>query len=198
MLANTKSVILVLAAVFGCSSPVRPSKEIPAFLLKFPANSFAYPIGEDDYVTEENDRRDYWYNAQEFGENRHLGEDWNKTTGGDTDCGEPVFATADGEIVFAKDAGPGWGNVLMIEHTAPDGTKLRSLYGHLQDFSRSTGTVKRRERIGTIGNASGRYKCHLHFEIKWDECPIWNHVGTGYSDERHGWVDPSQLIEKSR
>ena len=70
--------------------------------------------------------RDLWYNAQDFGENRHLGEDWNKTTGGNTDCGEPVFAAADGRIVFAEDAGAGWGNVVIIEHAAADGTKIQS------------------------------------------------------------------------
>lgn len=189
---------LALASVLACVSPPDPDKTIPAFLITFPAQSFAYPVGEKDYVTEKNDRWDYWYNAQDFGENRHLGEDWNKTTGGDSDCGEPVFAAADGEIVFAENAGPGWGNVLMIEHTATNGTKVRTMYGHLQSIGRSFGSVKRRELIGTVGNAEGRYKCHLHFEIRWIECPLWEHVGPGYSDSRHGWIDPSEFIEKTR
>ena len=109
---------------------------------------------------------DSWYNAQDFGENRHLGEDWNKITGGDTDCGEAVYSTADGEIVFAADAGPGWGNVIVIEHTAGDGTKIRSLYGHLETITKASGKVSRREQIGTMGSANGRYKCHLHFEMR--------------------------------
>src|SRR5688572_3295444 len=116
--------IVVMVLIAACSSPSSPSKHIPETLLKFPTASFAYPIGEKDFVTEKNDWRDSWYNAQDFGENRHLGEDWNKNSGGDTDCGEPVYAAADGLIVTARDAGPGWGNVVMIEHTAPDGTKL--------------------------------------------------------------------------
>ena len=187
---------LILLA--SCSAAHDPNKDIPGFLLKFPKGSFASPVGEKDHVTERNDWWDYWYNAQDFGENRHLGEDWNKTTGGDTDCGDPVFAAADGEIVFAADSGPGWGNVIMIEHAAPDGTKLRSLYGHLQTVERSSGSVRRRERIGTVGSANGRYKCHLHFEIKWIDCPMWNEVGPGYSNERKGWIDPSEFIEKTR
>lgn len=191
-------VLVVLTVLIGCVSPPGPSKEIPQFLLKFAAKSFAYPVGETEYVTEKNDWRDHWYNAQDFGENRHLGEDWNKTTGGDTDCGEPVFATAGGEIVFARDAGPGWGNVIMIEHTAGDGTKLRSLYGHLQEITKFSGHVERREQVGTVGSANGRYKCHLHFEIKWGESPMWNEVGPGYSSNWYGWVDPSEFIDRTR
>jgi len=190
------TVTMVLA--IACSSPHDPAKQIPASLLKFPAKSFAYQIGEKEYVTEKNDWWDYWYNAQDFGENRHVGEDWNKTTGGDTDCGEPVYSTADGEIVFAKDAGPGWGNVIIIEHTAEDGTKLRSVYGHMETIIKSSGSVKRRELIGTVGSANGRYKCHLHFEIRWIECPVWNEAGPGYADDRHGWIDPSEFIEQTR
>jgi murein DD-endopeptidase MepM/ murein hydrolase activator NlpD len=182
----------------ACSSSNDPAKQIPAFLLKFPKKSFAYPIGDNDYVTEKNDVWDSWYNAQDFGENRHLGEDWNKTTGGDTDCGEPVYSTANGQIVYAKDAGPGWGNMMIVEHTAEDGTKLRSVYGHMESIAKFSGKVKRREQIGTVGSANGRYKCHLHFEIRWVECPIWSEAGPGYSDDRRGWIDPSEFIEQTR
>lgn len=194
----TRISLALAILITSCSSPSGPSKHIPEALLKFPKKSFAYPVGEVDFVTEKNDWRDKWYNAQDFRENRHLGEDWNKITGGDTDCGEPVFAAADGSIVFARDAGPGWGNVILIEHTAPDGTKLRSLYGHLQSIAISNGTVARRQQIGTIGNADGRYKCHLHFELRWSESPLWNEVGPGYSDDYHGWIDPSEFIERTR
>lgn len=190
--------IIVSILLCTCSQNKSPDKEIPDFLLKFPAGSFAYPVGEKDFVTERNDWWDSWYNAQDFGENRHLGEDWNKTTGGNTDCGEPVYATADGHITFAKDAGAGWGNVVIVEHTAPDGTKVQSLYGHLETISKTEGAVKRRDLIGTIGSANGRYPCHLHFEIRWKDCPFWNQTGGGYSDDKHGWIDPSEFIDKTR
>ena len=198
-MSATRVVTSLLFLVFvACTSPPNANKQIPLFLLKFARESFATPVGAKDYSTERNDWSDEWYNAQDFGENRHLGEDWNKTTGGDTDCGEPVYATADGNIVIARDAGPGWGYVVMIEHTGTDGTKLRSLYGHLDTISKSSGGVSRREQIGTIGNANGRYKCHLHFELRWAENPLWDQVGPGYSDARHGWIDPSEFISKTR
>jgi len=190
--------IFVLVCTAGCKGETSPDKEIPQFLLKFPRNSFAYPIGEKDFVTEKNDWRYNWYNAQDFGENRHLGEDWNKTSGGNSDCGEPVFATANGRITFAADAGPGWGNVIIVEHAAADGIRIQSLYGHLESIAKTSGTVARREQIGTVGNANGRYMCHLHFEIRWPESPSWDQPGTGYSEARHGWIDPSEFIEKIR
>ena len=193
------SLLLILLIFFqaACAREKSPFKEIPAHLLnKFPSRSFAYPVGDKDYATEKNDWRDLWYNAQDFGENRHLGEDWNKNTGGNTDCGEPVFAAAAGRIVYAKDAGTGWGNVVIIEHTAADGTKVQSLYGHLETILKSDGEVNRREQIGKIGSANGRYPCHLHFEIRSAECPFWNAAGNGYADDTRGWIDPSEFIDK--
>lgn len=182
----------------GCVQTINADKDIPKSLVKFEPDSFAYPVGDDEYLTEKNDWWDSWYNAQDFGENRHLGEDWNKNTGGNTDCGEKVYAAADGKITFAGDAGEGWGNVVIIEHTARDGTKVQSLYGHLDKITRNEGDVKRRSQIGLVGNANGRYPCHLHFEIRWSECPFWNKPGSGYSDNKHGWVDPSEFIEIHR
>jgi murein DD-endopeptidase MepM/ murein hydrolase activator NlpD len=175
-----------------------PDKAIPSQLLsKFPKNSFAYPVGQKDYATEKNDWRDSWYNAQDFGENRHLGEDWNKSSGGNTDCGEPVYASAAGRIVFAAGAGAGWGNVI-IEHVGSNETKVQSLYGHLETITRNEGEVKRREQIGTIGSANGRYPCHLQFELRTIECPMWNRTGGGYGDNKTGWIDPSEFIDKTR
>jgi hypothetical protein len=40
--------------------------------------------------------------------------------------------------------------------------------------------------------------CHLHFEMRSAACPMWNQTGGGYSDERNGWIDPSEFIDKNR
>jgi murein DD-endopeptidase MepM/ murein hydrolase activator NlpD len=193
--------IILVVCIFSntsCDSRSNPNKAIPVFLLKFAPNSFSCPVGENDFATEKRDWSDEWYNAQDFGDNNHLGEDWNKNTGGDTDCGEPVYATANGNIIFGGDAGTGWGNVLIVEHTAEDGTAVQSLYGHLETLTKTQGKVTRREPIGTVGSANGRYPCHLHFEIRWNVCPLWNKEGPGYSDDRIGWIDPSEFIQKQR
>ncbi len=174
------------------SSKTRASNNVPT------ANSFAFPIGEKEVITAAKDSKDDWYNAQDLGENNHLGEDWNMNTGGDSDCGEPVYAAANGLITYAEHAGSGWGNVVIVEHILRDGKKVQTLYGHLKTIIRKEGTVKKREKIGTIGNADGKYLCHLHFELRDESCLLWNKVFVGYSPVRKGWLDPSDFIDKHR
>lgn len=165
---------------------------------KIIATSFAYPIGEKEFSTQARDEKDKWYNAQDFGENNHLGEDWNANSGGNTDCGEPVFAAADGEINYATEAGTGWGNVIIITHNLPNGEQVQTLYGHLDKILKSSGEVKKREKIGIVGNANGKYLCHLHFELHKENCPMWNKAGNGYDSENKGWLDPSDFIDERK
>ncbi len=194
-------ILLLLSCIFlSCSksskqntSETQSESEKPKIIAK----SFAYPIGEKEFITEAKDKKDKWYNAQDFGENRHLGEDWNINSGGNTDCGEPVFAAADGIVTYADDAGTGWGNVIIITHNLPNGEKVQTLYGHLEKILKSSGEVKKREKIGTIGNADGKYLCHLHFELRDESCLLWNKVFIGYSPVRKGWLDPSDFIDKN-
>lgn len=149
-------------------------------------------------MTEAKDAKDEWYNALDFGEQNHLGEDWNKNSGGNTDCGEPVYAAGAGVITYAADAGPGWGNVVIVTHLLPDGKKVQSLYGHLQEILRTNGEITKREHIGNVGSANGRYLCHLHFEIRNENSPMWNEAGPGYSTDNNGWLDPSDFIDSNK
>jgi murein DD-endopeptidase MepM/ murein hydrolase activator NlpD len=191
--------ILIPVLSAACSQPLAESQIVPVEnTTPFPlAEKFAYPISSSESVTEIKDK-DGWYNALNFGEENHLGEDWNKNSGGNTDCGEPVFATANGRIVFAGDAGPGWGNVVIIDHRLSSGDLVESLYGHLKDITRTEGEVAKREKIGTVGDGNGRYLCHLHFEIRTENASAWNTAGPGYSPDHTGWVDPSEFIDLRR
>lgn len=194
---------VLAAAGFGCSTQSaqvneaqvtpKPTENKPKTI----AETFAYPIGKSETVTQAKDK-DEWYNALDFGASDHLGEDWNKNTGGNSDCGEPVFAAANGQITYAEDAGPGWGNVVIIEHTLKNGDKVQTLYAHMQEILKTSGEVKKREQIGKIGNANGRYYCHLHFELRTPESRDWNKAGGGYSADQKGWLDPSDFIDKQR
>ncbi len=195
-------VFLFTFAQFACnSSAAQTNQTLPAPTPTAPkiiADKFAYPIGKTETATQAKDRKDDWYNAQDFTVNTHLGEDWNKNSGGNTDCGEPVFAAANGTIVYAENAGTGWGNVLIIEHDLPDGKKVQTLYGHLRKILKTSGAVKMREQVGEVGNADGKYLCHLHFELRTEDCPMWNQAGAGYSSENKGWLDPSDFIDAKR
>ena len=161
------------------------------------SNGFDYPVGKTKSVTQAKDR-DGWYNAQDFGANNHLGEDWNGAAGGNTDCGAPVYAASKDLIMFAGKDIPGWGNVLIIRHKLPNGEQIETLYGHLQEMAKTSGEVNRREYIGTIGNGSGKYLCHLHFELRTSDCPVWGAHGSGYGEEKSGWKDPSYFIDAHR
>ena len=197
-MAFRKSIIFVSFAMFALAcKPAEVQKTVEPPPRVFIADSFAYPVSKNEVVTQAKDKDD-WYNALEFGENAHLGEDWNKNTGGDSDCGEPVYAGANGVITYAADAGVGWGNVVIIEHTLPSGDKVETLYGHLLEILKSSGEVKEREQIGKVGNASGRYPCHLHFELRTANCPAWNQPRGGYANDKTGWVDPSDFIDSHR
>lgn len=192
-------VIFSLICLSSCSSQPTQPQEQPSTAFEIPISErFAYPVGKTEYVTQARDKKDEWFNAQDFGENNHLGEDWNKNSGGNTDCGEPVFATSTGKITYAADAGPGWGNVIIITHYLPDGSKVQSLYGHLQDMTKTSGAVTTREKIGTIGNANGKYLCHLHFEIRTPDSPLFDQIGPGYSADTTGFTDPSDFIDAKR
>ena len=194
--------IVLSALVFSCAVQKQSNQNSNSanFANKPPiiADKFAYPVGNKEFLTEAKDNKDDWYNATNFGEDNHLGEDQNKNSGGNTDCGEPVYAIGNGVITYAEDAGTGWGNVVIIEHTLKDGKKVQSLYGHLQEILKTSGEVKKREKIGTIGNANGKYLCHLHLEIRDETCLSWNLVFVGYSPIRSGWLDPSEFIDSHR
>ena len=195
------SIAAILLAQFACNSSEAQSNKSENKSNSAPkviADKFSYPVGKTETLTEAKDKKDDWYNALDFGVNNHLGEDWNKNSGGNTDCGEAVFAVAGGTIVYAGNAGEGWGNVVIIEHNLPDGKKVQSLYGHFETITKSSGEVKKREQIGTIGNAGGKYWCHLHLELREEICPMWNKAGGGYDTNRQGWLDPSKFIDAHR
>lgn len=192
------SISFLFVAGCGVSGQIKNTAATPSpqpAVPKIVADSFAYPLSNKKKLTQAKDAKDDWYNALDFGENNHLGEDWNKNSGGNTDCGEPVYAAANGEITYAADAGPGWGNVLIVTHSLPDGKQVQTLYGHLQEIVRKDGDVKKRELVGRVGNANGKYLCHLHFELREENSPMWSQVGGGYSNDRKGWFDPSDFID---
>lgn len=154
------------------------------------SDGFDYPVGPPDGKK--------YYNAQKFGENTHLGDDWNGLGGGNTDLGDPVYSTANGLVVFAQDMGGGWGKVVRVVHVLSDHplTVVESLYAHLERIDVKEGRpLKRGQPLGTIGNAGGIYYAHLHFEIRTE---YGMGIGGGYSADTRGYTDPTAFIKKHR
>jgi murein DD-endopeptidase MepM/ murein hydrolase activator NlpD len=128
------------------------------------ADGFDFPVGKPD--------GEGYYKARGYTPNGHLGEDWNGRGGGDTDLGAPVYSTAHGLVLFAKNYYHGWGNVVIIRHAYQEGGQTKfvdSLYGHLDQIHVRYGQhVKRGQQVGTIGTGGGLYPAHLHFEMRKD------------------------------
>lgn len=141
-----------------------PALAQAGYSIKAPlADGFDQAVGKPDGTG--------YYIFRGFWPNGHLGEDWNGNGGGDTDMGDPVYAIADGVVVFSDDYKRRWGNVVIVRHAFRDKgggtTYVDSLYGHLDKRqARMYQVVKRGQQIGTIGNCHGVYAAHLHLEIR--------------------------------
>lgn len=189
---------------FACSRPAnQPNTSTNTATAKGPtpkleiADHFAYPLGEEDKLTAEKDK-DAWFNELEFGKDDSLGEHWTVNEGGNKACGEPIYAAANGNVVYAEFAGPEWGLVMIVEHELPTGERVQTLYGNLFDIGVESGPVKMREQIARVGNANGRYLCRLHFEVRTPESSAWNQPGPMNSPDKKGWLDPSDFIDSHR
>jgi murein DD-endopeptidase MepM/ murein hydrolase activator NlpD len=90
----------------------------------------------------------------------------------------PVYAIANGKVAQSQVGAKGYGQVVVLEHTLPDGNKIISIYGHLSkekgyemiklDPTGKEVTVIKGQRIGYTGY---KYEIvegepHLHFGIK--------------------------------
>ena len=181
------------------SELLQPAKIDPAFqltpaieLAALPtATRFDFPLGSENGALT--------YNAQPFTQNRHLGDDLNGIGGENSDLGDSVYAVADGRVLEAREAGPGWGNIVIVLHAYVDNGErkyVQSYYAHLQTMLVKRGDdVRRGQRIGTVGTANGRYFAHLHFEMREFITPF---VGPGYREETRGWLDPTAFIKEHR
>jgi len=171
-----------------------PSLEIvsPIDLASLPtATRFDFPLGSEHGAMA--------YNAQPFTENMHLGDDLNGIGGENSDLGDPVFAVADGQVLTARDGGPGWGNIIIVLHAYRENDVrkyVQSFYGHLQSILVGPREkVRRGEQIATVGTGGGKYLAHLHFEMREFITPF---IGAGYRKDTHGWLDPSAFIRAHR
>jgi len=167
---------------------ITQNKTVFEYDLSYIADSFDFPVGKPNAHG--------YYNAQKFQENRHLGDDWNAVTGGNSDLGDPIYAIANGYIKLAQNYGGGWGNVIRIIHKMPNGQMVESLYAHCDTiFVKEQQWVTKGTTIGTIGNADGQYLAHLHFEIRDD---LTLPIGPGYADITKGYLNPTKFINAHR
>ncbi len=86
--------------------------------------------------------------------------------------GTPVYASAGGTVIVAKNNGGyngGYGNYIVISHD--NGTQ--TLYAHLSSVSVSVGSVvSQGQHIGGVGNTGRSTGFHLHFEVRGAKNPL--------------------------
>lgn len=97
--------------------------------------------------------------------------------------GAPVRASAAGEVVYAGDQVPGFGNLVLIKH--PDGWV--TAYAHLSNVDvKIQQKVLQGQQIGEAGDTGGVTEPQLHFEIRYAPTPA----------ERARPVSPSLLLPR--
>lgn len=178
--------------------PVKHFNQIDCYMSKLPdkdylrltppSDGFDFPVGPPNAKG--------YYIARSFGELRHLGEDWNGLGGRNSDLGDSVYAVSNGLVIFSKNCGAGWGNIIRVIHHQPPDSYTESLYAHMENRLAEAGqVVSRGEPIGTIGNADGRYYAHLHFELR---TITYLPIGKGYDKDTTGHTSPTNFIEANR
>lgn len=180
---------LLIFVVWSCKpNNHRLSFNPETFDTSYTARGFDFPVGKPNAKG--------YYNAQKFGKNNHLGDDWNGIGGGNSDLGDPVYAIANGYVVFAENIHGGWGNVIRIVHYINKNKQVESLYAHCDKIMVKQGQyVKKGQQIGTIGTNNGQYYAHLHFEIRSE---VGMPIGNGYSKNTKGYLDPTEFIKNNR
>ena len=135
------------------------------------------------------------YQHSKFKGKMHTGLDINRCD--DVDEGLPVFAVADGLVVFAGVGAGSWGNLVVIQH--PDG--IWSRYGQLKTIApaiRKGATSARGAQLGSIGRGhQQQFNAHLHFDVckttLWQDNPSWWSANNPAEIESN-YVDPVAYI----
>jgi lipoprotein YgeR len=82
--------------------------------------------------------------------------------------GTPVFAAADGRVVYAGSAIRGYGNLVVLKHAGD----LLTAYAHNSVLLVSQGqSVRAGDRIALVGQSGHATGPHLHFEVRSGQIP---------------------------
>lgn len=93
--------------------------------------------------------------------------DLNGIGGSSSDLGDPVFALADGLVIFAGEPSAESGKTVVLAHRTKDGRLIQSVYGGLETVAPSVGDlVPHGTCIGSVGTAKGHRAASLHFELR--------------------------------
>jgi len=89
--------------------------------------------------------------------------------------GTPIYAAADGIVVYAGSEINGYGETVVLKHRG----EVATLYAHASELLVQHGQrVERGQAIGYVGDTGNATGPHLHFEIRMGKKPIdpWSHL----------------------
>ena len=132
----------------------------------------------------------------------HCGNDLNfgKTAWADFDA--EVKPMADGKVVYSRNAGPGWGNLVVIYHhelTKLFGDPIYSRYAHFNKVLVSAEQeVTKSSVIGFCGK-TGTSSPHVHWEVLKRKLDHWTLYPNGWSEEKvlKYWFNPYKFMEEA-
>lgn len=89
------------------------------------------------------------------------------------DVGEPVYAVAEGEVIYAGDGLRGYGNVVIIQH----GDRISSLYAHNSELKVKQGEhVAQGSLVALMGSTGHSTGPHVHFELRQGDVAVNPHT----------------------
>jgi lipoprotein NlpD len=98
--------------------------------------------------------------SSEFG---HRGSELHEGLDIAADPGEPVYAAAAGEVLYADNHMRGYGNVVILRHDS----SMTTLYAHNKSLKVHPGDkVKQGQVIALLGSTGHSTGPHVHFEIR--------------------------------
>lgn len=157
----------------------------------------SYPVGRPGRTLDP-----LWYDAQPFGTPTsygfHEGPDYNLKTGGNSDLGQPLYAVADGKIVYYHNSShptKNFGRHMVLECETSRGKRWYH-YAHCQEITATIKTVKEGDIIGKVG-ISGTTVAHLHFAVyKVDPSTLPQGIDTiaKTKQQLNDWWEPFEVL----
>ena len=127
----------------------------------------------------------------------HSGVDLNYGRPWD-DLGKEVVAMGKGSVVFSRDTGKGWGNMIVIYHPT---YRVWSRYAHLETLAVRVGEeVEEGQKIGTCGHSGGSWKPHLHWDVIRKVLDKWTNYTSFWSAEKtqEYYLDPLKFVAETK
>lgn len=125
-----------------------------------------WPLKEKSYVNGFAFGDDWIVESKKGLKDSKCGPDWKSHTGVDLNAklGDDVLASYDGVVKVVYNAGLGWAEGIVIEHTAPDNSKFTTTYIHVNALIKEKAKVAKKDKIATIADIDG--SDHLHFGVR--------------------------------